>query len=196
MTIDLKGVNLYLIGMMGCGKTTVGRILAQQLGYRFFDTDAVIEQAAGQTVSEIFATAGEAAFRQLETQVLAELSAYKRLAIATGGGIVLHPMNWSYLRHGVVVWLDASIDQLYDRLAGDTSRPLLQDPDPKGRLRSLLDQRRSFYAQADVHTRVPVGASPKQVAIAVLDGIQPILRSETELPQADWSGININTVDE
>ncbi len=75
--MNLKGVNLYLIGMMGVGKTTVGRLLAKQLNYRFFDTDALIEQLAGQPITQIFAEAGELEFRRLESQVLAELSAYK-----------------------------------------------------------------------------------------------------------------------
>jgi shikimate kinase len=92
----LQGINIYLIGMMGAGKSSTGIQLAERLGYRFFDTDAVIEAAAGQTIPAIFEHQGEDAFRELETQVLAELSAYQRLVIATGGGIVTRPMNWSY----------------------------------------------------------------------------------------------------
>ena len=99
----LKGVNIYLIGMMGVGKTTVAQILAQRLGYRFFDTDTLLEQVAGRTINEIFASEGEAAFRELETKILAELSAYTKIAIATGGGIVLRQQNWSYLHHGLIV---------------------------------------------------------------------------------------------
>lgn len=82
MNFDFKKVNLYLIGMMGAGKSTLGKLLAQELGYRFLDTDAVIEAAAGQPVTEIFATAGEAAFRELETQVLGQAAAYQQMAIA------------------------------------------------------------------------------------------------------------------
>lgn len=83
----LKDVSLYLVGMMGSGKSTVGQVLAQRLDYRFFDTDTLIERATGQSIPAIFATAGEVAFRQLESQVLAELSPYKRLAIATGAAL-------------------------------------------------------------------------------------------------------------
>ncbi len=146
----LKKTNLYLIGMMGAGKTTIGRKLASRLGYRFIDTDALIEQAAGQPVTNLFEQAGEAAFRKLETQVLAQVSAHTCLVVATGGGIVTQPMNWSYLRHGVVIWLDTPVTILASRLAGDTSRPLLKDVDLTTKLTALLAERGDRYAQADI----------------------------------------------
>ena len=176
----LRGVNLYLIGMMGCGKTTVGKMLAQKLGYRFFDTDATLEHAAGQTVSEIFAQSGEAAFRQLETQVLAELAAYPRLAIATGGGIILNPKNWSYLHHGLVVWLDVPLEQLYYRLKNSTTRPLLQDPNPRQRIYDLLEQRLPLYAQADVQVHLRGRESPEMTAIRTLEAIAQVIKQEQE----------------
>jgi len=176
--MDLKGVSLFLVGMMGSGKTTVGRFLAAELGYQFFDTDCLIEQVTGQTVAEIFATAGEAEFRRLETQVLAELSAYKNLTIATGGGIVLDPHNWSFLRHGLVVWLDAPVETLYHRLQGDTSRPLLAAPDPRAKLQTVLAQRQPLYAQADVSVAIAAGAGPEQVAAEVLAAIAKVLKPE------------------
>ncbi len=169
----LKGVNIYLIGMMGAGKSTIGCLLAQQLGYQFFDTDSVIEQAAGQPITQIFAESGEETFRQLETQVLSQLSPYTRLAIATGGGIVLKPENWSYLRHGIVVWLDVSIEQLHQRLQHDTSRPILQDQNAelKEKLRSLSEHRHSLYSQADIRVTVLADESETQVAIRILEEI-------------------------
>lgn len=169
----LKGVNLYLIGMMGAGKTTIGRLLAKQLDYQFFDTDVVIEQAAGQSVSEIFAESGEAAFRQLETKVLAELSPYTQLAIATGGGAVLRRENWGYLRHGVVVWLDVPLNQLYQRLQSDNSRPLLnhQGTGLKEKLRTLLEQRQHLYAQADVRVTIKPRESPTEIAEQIVQAI-------------------------
>ncbi|NJP09919.1 MAG: shikimate kinase [Leptolyngbyaceae cyanobacterium RU_5_1] len=178
MTVSdvLKGTNLYLIGMMGCGKTTVGQIVAQQLGYRFFDTDAVIEQVAGQSVRDIFAILGEPGFRDLESQVLAELSAYTRLAIATGGGIVLRRENWSYLRHGIVIWLDVPLNQLQTRLQSDTSRPLLAAEDLPTRLQTLLNQRRSLYAQADVQVTYRSGVSPEQMANQVIQHLQQVVK--------------------
>lgn len=178
MSDFLKGVNLYLIGMMGSGKTTVGRLLAEQLGYRFFDTDTVIEQVAKQSVSQIFAADGEAIFRQLETQVLAELSAYTRLTIATGGGIVLKRENWSYLHHGIVVWLDVPIAQLLERLQNDATRPLLQTADPAVQLQDLMAQRRSLYAQADVHVVCTSNESPEQVAARTIEQIKQVLKPE------------------
>lgn len=172
----LQGTNLYLIGMMGVGKSTVGQLVAKMLGYRFFDTDTVIEQATGQTISEIFADMGEAEFRQLETQVLAELSAYTRLVVATGGGIVSQQRNWSYLRHGLIIWLNVPIEVLFQRLKKDTSRPLLQTADPLAKLQLLLQERRALYAQADIE--IPVGAaeSAAQVADRILLTIPNILR--------------------
>ncbi|WP_073072238.1 shikimate kinase [Phormidesmis priestleyi] len=179
----LKGVNLYLIGMMGAGKTTIGRLLAQHLSYRFFDTDAVIEQAATQTITQIFAESGEAAFRQLETQVLAQLSPYTQLVIATGGGIVLKRENWSYLRHGVVVWLDVPIEQLHQRLQQDTSRPILQDQKAnlKEKLQALSDQRQSLYAQADLRITVMPDESATQVAARVMDAIAQKCQEKSQI---------------
>ncbi len=161
---------------MGSGKTTIAQILAPQLEYRYFDTDRLIEQVAGQSIPEIFAESGEAAFRELETKVLSELCAYTHLVVATGGGIILNRQNWSYLQHGVVVWLDVPVEQLYQRLEGDNTRPLLRDPDPMGKLRSLLDQRQSLYKQADVRVIVGPEDTPEQIATAVLGEISKILK--------------------
>lgn len=175
----LKGVNLYLVGMMGAGKTTVGRELATRLGYRFVDTDAVIEQLTGQSITQLFASFGEAEFRQLESQVLAEICAYKNLAIATGGGIVMRRENWSYLHHGLIVWLDVPVEKLYARLQTDTTRPLLQDPDPLGKLRSLLEQRQPLYAQADLRVTVSGEETREQLATRVLEEIPTVLKKGT-----------------
>ncbi|MBV9386466.1 MAG: shikimate kinase [Chroococcidiopsidaceae cyanobacterium CP_BM_ER_R8_30] len=174
----LKGVNLYLIGMMGAGKTSVGRQLAMKLGYGFVDTDELIEKVAKQSIAQLFANAGEAGFRQLESQVLAEVSSYIKLAVATGGGIVLRRENWSYLHHGIVVWLDVPVEELCIRLASDTTRPLLQD-DPVGRLRLLLKQRQAMYAQADLQVKSSNAETPEQVATRVLDLIPTVLRKPT-----------------
>lgn len=172
----LQGTNLYLIGMMGAGKSTVGQQIAQRLDYRFFDTDSVIEQATGQAISQIFANTGEAEFRKLETQVLAELSPYTRLVISTGGGIVSQPKNWSYLRHGLIIWLNVPIEVLYQRLQQDTSRPLLQTADPLATLQLLLQERRSLYAQADLEIAVAATDTPEQVVDRVLAEIPGILK--------------------
>ncbi|WP_225902683.1 shikimate kinase [Pseudanabaena sp. PCC 6802] len=160
----LDGTNVFLIGMMGAGKSTVGKFLAQRLQYHFFDTDDLVERSTGRRIPEIFANAGEAAFREIEHQVLAEVSAYTRLVVATGGGIVLSQMNWSYLRHGIVVWLDVPVDVLHQRLSqSDVKRPLLNAPDPKAVLTEIYTKRRDRYAQADIHLAVTAIDQPQTV---------------------------------
>ncbi|MDA0266243.1 MAG: shikimate kinase [Cyanobacteria bacterium] len=160
----LKGTNLYLVGMMGSGKSTLGQRIAQQLGYRCFDTDRLIEQAAGQAIPELFAQSGEAAFRELETQVLNQLAPYTRLVVATGGGIVVRRQNWGQLRHGIVIWLDVPIAELVQRLQGDTSRPLLQRPDWPEHLAQILADRQRLYQEADIHLAVNPGEGVEAIA--------------------------------
>jgi shikimate kinase len=169
----LKGLNIYLIGMMGTGKTTVGKILARKLGYRFFDTDALIEQVASKTINEIFASDGEESFRDLETKVLAELSACTRSAIATGGGIVIRQKNWSYLHYGLIIWLDAPVELLVQRLADDNTRPL------KDKLNSLLEQRRPLYNQADLHLTIDSDRTPEQIAAEAIEMIPSVLKTNS-----------------
>lgn len=175
-TSILKGVNLYLIGMMGAGKTTVGRELAKQLSYGFVDADNVIEQATKQSINQLFASVGEAGFRQIESDVLAQICAFTKLVISTGGGVILQQKNWSYLRHGLIVWLDVPVELLYTRLSEDTTRPLLQDVDLKEKLRSLLEQRQALYNQADVRISVSEGETPSQIATRVLQAIPTVLK--------------------
>lgn len=183
----LKGLNLYLIGMMGAGKTTIGQQLAKELQYRFFDTDAVIEQAAGQSISEIFAAAGEAEFRKLEAQVLAELSSYRKLVVATGGGIVLNRSNWGHLQEGLVIWLDVPAAQLFDRLKTDTSRPLLQTENPLQTLQTLLDTRTPLYAQADLRISIAAGETSEQTTSRILTAIPTVLKPETPIPDPEMN---------
>jgi shikimate kinase len=172
----LQGTNLYLIGMMGAGKSTLGKQLAAALGYCFFDTDLLIEAATGQSLAEYFAAEGEAAFRQLETDALAELAPYTRLVVATGGGIVGQPVNWSYLQHGIVIWLDVPLNLLQQRLQSDTQRPLLQQPDWPQTLERLLSQRLPLYSQADLRVEVAAG----ETEAAICDRILSLLRQRIE----------------
>ena len=181
----LKGLNLYLIGMMGAGKSATGRPLAEALGYRFIDADRVIEQTAGRTIPEIFASDGEEGFRQLETAVLDSLAHWHSLVVATGGGVVTRPHNWGHLQQGVVIWLDAPRELLLERLSADaTVRPLLALSDPAERLETLLSARRPLYSQADLTVIQQPGESPQRIAQRVLEGLPGILRQRQEPPEA------------
>ena len=178
----LEGLNLYLVGMMGTGKSAVGRPLAEALGYRFIDADAVLEQAAGRTIPEIFASDGEAGFRALETAVLGQISGWHSLVVATGGGVVTRPENWGHMHQGVVVWLDAPAALLLQRLGADpTPRPLMQAPDPEARLGALLAERRPLYAQADL-TIQQNGEPPEVVAAQILEGLPALIKKRPEAP--------------
>ena len=144
--------SLYLVGMMGAGKTTVGRLLARRLKLRFFDCDHEIERRCGVKVPLIFEIEGEAGFRAREMQVLAELTALEGIVLATGGGAVLAEENRRCLAAGgTVIYLCARPEDLYERVRQDRNRPLLATPDPLGRLRELYVQRDPLYrAVADV----------------------------------------------
>jgi shikimate kinase len=172
----LKGINVFLVGMMGTGKTTVGNLLARQLGYSFVDTDEVIEKTTGKTINQIFADEGEENFRQIESEVLSQLSAHTKLIVATGGGIVLRRFNWSYLHHGMVIWLDAPVDVLMARLQNDTTRPLLQNGNPAQVLQTLLDQRKNLYAEADLHIRISANDTPEQIVSRIIAEIPDVLK--------------------
>ena len=173
----LQGINLYLVGMMGAGKTTVGRLLASELGYGFVDTDEVITASAKKSISNIFAEEGEAEFRQLESDVLSQVSAYTKLAVATGGGIILKRENWSYLHHGLIVWLDATPELLYNRLKEDTTRPLLQDTNPLLKITNILKERESLYGLADLRITLQEGETPEEIAKRVMKQIPSVLKN-------------------
>ena len=176
----LSGRSLYLVGMMGSGKTSTGRPLAERLGYGFVDADAVIEQAAGCSIPEIFDRDGEAGFRSLESQVLSAISQRHSLVVATGGGVVTQPENWGMLHSGIVIWLDVVPDQLMQRLNADsTVRPLLQAADPEAALNALLNERRPLYAEADL-TVVINDETPEAVADGILQLVPSLLKDPTQ----------------
>lgn len=137
---------IALVGMPGCGKSTVGRHLARQLGLRFVDSDAEIEKRIGCTIREYFDREGEEAFREVEQAVIAELTAGDDMVLATGGGAVLRPANRDALRGRCqVFYLRSNPDELFRRLRHDTARPLLQVRDPLRRLRELFRERDPLY---------------------------------------------------
>lgn len=143
--------HLVLVGMMGSGKSSVGRALSSRCGAPFLDTDAMIEGRARKTVSALFREWGEARFREIEREILAEALAEETPGIiSTGGGAVVTPENRAALRaHSHVVYLQAPAEVLFQRLKRDTSRPLLQQPNPLQVLRDLEETRRAFYEEAD-----------------------------------------------
>ena len=176
----LGGRSLYLVGMMGSGKTSTGRPLAERLGYGFVDADAVIEQAAGCSIPEIFERDGEAGFRALESQVLTAISQRHSLVVATGGGVVTQQENWGLLHSGIVIWLDVVPEQLMQRLKADsTVRPLLQTDDPDAALNALLNRRRPLYAEADL-TVVIDQETPDAVADGILQLLPSLLKDPTQ----------------
>ena len=178
----LGGRSLYLIGMMGSGKTSAGRPLAERLGYGFVDADAVIEQAAGCSISEIFQRDGEAEFRALEKQVLSSISQRHSLVVATGGGVVTQQENWGLLHSGIVIWLDVVQEQLLKRLQSDrTVRPLLQTADPEAALNDLLGERKALYAEADL-TVVINDEPPEAVADGIVQLLPGLLKDPTQRP--------------
>ncbi|MEL6601960.1 MAG: shikimate kinase [Cyanobacteria bacterium J06614_10] len=189
---ELKKTNLYLVGMMGAGKTTIGKKLANRLGYRFLDTDALIEQSTGRTVTDLFAQEGETGFREIETQVLAQVSTHTSLVVATGGGIVTQQMNWSYLRHGVVIWLDVPVAVLASRLAGDSTRPLIQDVDLSEKLTKLLTERGDRYGQSDIRIGYE-GKSVKRTCDRILIALKQNLRPDPKLA-AEQMTINQSSI--
>ncbi|QNI56526.1 shikimate kinase [Synechococcus sp. BIOS-E4-1] len=172
----LGGRSLYLVGMMGSGKTSTGRPLAERLGYGFVDADAVIEQVAGCTISEIFERDGEEDFRSLETQVLRSISERHSLVVATGGGVVTRSENWGMMQQGIVIWLDVERRQLLQRLQADsTQRPLLMTEDPAETLDAILKQRRPLYDEADL-TVVIESETPDVVANGIIQLLPELIK--------------------
>ena len=148
---------IALVGMPGGGKSTVGRQLAKRLGWRFDDTDALIEKRLGCSIRAYFAAEGESAFRDIEESVIEETTSAERLVLATGGGAVLRKQNREVLKTRChVVYLRSSPEELFRRLRNDATRPLLQVPDPLGRLRELFDQRDPLYREV-AHFTVETG---------------------------------------
>ncbi len=164
--------NLFLVGMMGAGKTTVGKALARRLGREFIDCDREIVERTGVPIATIFEIEGEAGFRRRESQVLAELATRRGTVVATGGGAVLAEENRRTMRaSGTVIYLRVSLDHLHERTKRDTARPLLAQGDRREILRDLLERRDPFYREcADLV--VDSGAqSPGSLAQRVIDAL-------------------------
>ncbi|MBR54330.1 shikimate kinase [Candidatus Poribacteria bacterium] len=164
--------NIVLVGFMGTGKSTVGRVIAQKLGFHFIDTDDVIEQTSKAKISDIFAEHGEVYFRDLESQAVKSVALMKNQVVATGGGVVLRSSNIDLLRTGGPIFcLNATPKAIWDRVRSSRSRPLLRGPDPLKKIETLLDKRAPYYALAD-HQIETTGVSVDRVANEIISYIE------------------------
>lgn len=151
MHSDRQPANIALIGFMGTGKSSVGRLVADALSFDFLDTDDLIQTRTGRSISDIFAQDGEPAFRALEHQAVQDLAGRENAVIATGGGLPTHAENLATLKKFcLVVCLWAAPEKIWERVRHQSHRPLLHDPDPRRKIRDLLAARAPFYRQADV----------------------------------------------
>lgn len=176
--------NIFLVGPMGAGKTTIGRLLAEELHKDFYDSDQIIEERAGANISWIFDVEGEEGFRQRERNVIQELCGLDNIVLATGGGAVLSEQNRKNLRKGgVVVYLMATIGQQVERTRRDQKRPLLQNvEDPKARLVSLMEAREPLYREVADHMVMTSRRSPRAVSNEILQMLK-----QSENVGATWS---------
>lgn len=170
---------IVLVGIMGCGKSTVGRRLANRLGLKFIDSDNEIERAANMSIVEMFESHGEPYFRSGEERVIARLLNEGPIVLATGGGAFMSPTTREAIaRNGLSVWMQADFDIVMTRVRRKTTRPLLKTPDPEGTIRRLMDERYPVYAQADVtvHSKdVP----HETVVDEIIDAVSAYLDQET-----------------
>ncbi len=151
MEIIDEAKNIVLVGLMGSGKSAVGRTIAKKLNRRFIDTDRHIERRVGKTIADIFSSEGEESFRNYEKEIIKKVSQYVGIVIATGGGAIKDPENFKYLKEsGWIVALCASPEVLYKRIAGKRTRPLIaNEEDPVKVLEEIYNQRKTMYSQAD-----------------------------------------------
>ena len=180
-----KRDNLYLVGLMGAGKTTVGRLLAKHYGCTFYDSDHVIEARTGVKIPVIFEIEGEAGFRKREEAIIAELTALSGIVLATGGGAVLSAVNRENLRdRGMVIYLRGLPEHLYERTRHDRNRPLLQTDNPLEKLRELFRQRDPLYQEvADIV--VDTGRQSVAGMTRALYGKLDLLKSGLDAPVVD-----------
>lgn len=176
---------ISLVGMMGAGKTTVGRRLARRLGWSFVDADRELEARLGVPIATIFELEGEAGFRRRESELIEELTRRAATVLATGGGAVLDPANRAALHErGHVIYLRASVGDLWHRLRRDTSRPLLRTEDPRARIEALVAARDPLYREA-AHGVIDTGRQPVERVVdaiiarlpAALAPAQPVSES-------------------
>ncbi|MYM41637.1 bifunctional shikimate kinase/3-dehydroquinate synthase AroKB [Duganella qianjiadongensis] len=160
--------NVFLVGLMGAGKTTIGRILARKLGLRFIDSDHEIEARTGATIPWIFEIEGEASFRRREAEVIRELTGQQGIVLATGGGAILNPESRAFLQErGTVIYLRASVNSILQRTAHDKNRPLLQTVDPRKKLEELMAVRDPLYTEV-AHIVIDTGRPNVQSMVSII----------------------------
>lgn len=166
-------MNIFLVGPMGAGKSTIGRLLSQELKLDFVDSDRVIEERAGADIPWIFDVEGEDGFRQREVNVIEQLTAEDSQVLATGGGVVMREENRACLQgRGTVIYLTTSIEQQLERTARDKNRPLLQQPDPEKVLTQLMEQRHPLYTQVADFSVVTDKRNPRSVVSEIVELLQ------------------------
>ncbi len=166
--MEIKNKNIVLIGLMGSGKSSTGLVLAKLLKRKIYSTDELIEKKEGQTIVQIFECQGEAYFRQLEQMMVKKICAKKGVVIDCGGGVFINKENRDTLKeNGLVIYLSADVQSLYDRVKIRTHRPLLKVEDPLKKLKDLLKERQKFYQEADLKIKTD-GKTPQEVAEEIL----------------------------
>lgn len=162
-------MNVSLVGMMGSGKSTIGRLIAGRTGMTFVDVDSIIEEETGMTVSEIFREFGQEEFRKFESEAVLELMEKDNLVISTGGGLPAEGRNMDNLRKmGPVIWLYASPEETLRRVGGTGARPLLDVHEPGKQIEALLEAREKHYRMADVKIDT-TGRTPREVTDEALE---------------------------
>ncbi|MGC8852691.1 MAG: shikimate kinase [Hydrogenobacter sp.] len=165
----MKFERIFLVGFMCSGKSTVGKILAEKLGWHFYDIDEEAQKEEGMSVEEIFRVRGEGYFRNLELKILKRFLSEERVVISTGGGLGANQEAMHFMKEkGLVVWLDVSFDEFLQRCAGDKSRPMLKKTQEE--LKALYDQRRQRYSQAHLH--IKAHKEPQKIAEEITQLIQ------------------------
>jgi len=165
--------NIFLVGPMGVGKTTIGRLLASKLHFDFVDTDHLIEESTGADIAWIFDVEGEDGFREREHQTLVGLADVAKTVVATGGGIVIRKNNRDVLNKlDSVIYLQAGVDRLVERTSRDRKRPLLQVDDPRQKIEALLDEREPYYQEVADFSVLTDGQSPKSTVQNILKRLE------------------------
>jgi shikimate kinase len=180
MTAGEPDRRIFLIGMMGVGKSTIGRLLARQTGFEFIDCDHELEARVGVTIATLFEVEGEEPFRRRESALLDELTQRSGVVLGTGGGVILRADNREWLHsRGLVIYLHASVDEILRRTQTDRTRPLLQADDRRARIEQLINDRRALYEEA-AHLSFHSGSvNPRRLVARIIE--DPVVRERVGL---------------